>query len=191
MKIGVGVEGPSDFQFWSKVLPKHFRGWQFDIRSMNNRDKLIRATPDLLEEFRNLKRRAAFIILDRDDDPCTRSLLDCFDQCIRSEASRPLPERYLHLCVAIKRIECWYLADAQAIASVIPGANWQSPPDTGACHGKNEIKQLLRTQAPSMGYNEIQFAKLVAPKFTPARAEIHSGSFKHFWQRMTRTTAAH
>ena len=32
MKIGVGVEGPSDLQFWSKVLPKHFRAWQFDIR---------------------------------------------------------------------------------------------------------------------------------------------------------------
>ena len=24
MTIGVGVEGPSDFQFWNKVFPKYF-----------------------------------------------------------------------------------------------------------------------------------------------------------------------
>ncbi len=40
--IGVGVEGPSDLQFWHKVLHKHFRGHKFDVRNMKNRDKLIR-----------------------------------------------------------------------------------------------------------------------------------------------------
>jgi hypothetical protein len=72
--VGVGVEGPSDFQFWNKILHKHFRGWQFDIRNMKNRDKLVRATPDLIDEFRALKRRAAFILLDRDRDPCNQAV---------------------------------------------------------------------------------------------------------------------
>lgn len=52
MTFGVGVEGPSDFQFWHKVLHKHFRGCRFDVRNMKNRDKLIRETPKLLETFR-------------------------------------------------------------------------------------------------------------------------------------------
>jgi hypothetical protein len=109
MIVGVGVEGPSDLQFWNKVLHKHFRGMRFDIRNMKNRDKLIRATPDLSDEFRSLKRAAGFIILDADQDPCVSSLLDCFDSAIRAEFQRS-ESRYLHLCVAFKRIECWYLA---------------------------------------------------------------------------------
>ena len=45
MKIGVGVEGPSDRAFWDKVLHKYFPGVRFDIRNMKTRDKLIRADP--------------------------------------------------------------------------------------------------------------------------------------------------
>lgn len=41
MIFGVGVEGPSDFQFWSKVLHKYFYPIQFDIRNMKNRGRLI------------------------------------------------------------------------------------------------------------------------------------------------------
>ena len=145
MTVGVGVEGPSDLHFWGKVLTKHFRGVRFDIRNMKNRDKLIRATPDLLEEFRSLKRTAGFIILDRDQDPCVASLFECFDSAVRAELQRPAP-RYLHLCVAVKRIECWYLADATAISSAIPGATWQSPPDTASCNGKVELKKLLQSR---------------------------------------------
>lgn len=32
MRIGVGVEGPSDRAFWHEVLHKHFGGIQFDVR---------------------------------------------------------------------------------------------------------------------------------------------------------------
>ena len=58
MTFGVGVEGPSDYQFWHKVLHKHFRGCRFDVRNMKNRDKLIRETPkllDRLEDFPELR----------------------------------------------------------------------------------------------------------------------------------------
>ena len=186
MKIGVGVEGPSDFQFWSKVLPKHFRGFQFDIRNLKNRDKLIRATPDLLDEFRSLSRHAAFILVDGDSDPCVTSTLDCFDAATRAEAAKPLPVRFLHLCVAVKRMECWLLADAHAIQGAISGAVWSAPSDTSSCHGKNEIKRLLQSRTKAaVGYNEIEFAKTIAPKFVPGRAQNHSGSFDYFWTRMT------
>ena len=187
MKIGVGVEGPSDFQFWNKVLPKHHRGWQFDIRNMKNRDKLVRATPDLVEEFRGLKRHAAVIILDRDKDPCIKAVLDTFDPAMLTEATKQPPtDRYLHIAVAIKKLECWYLADAQAINAVIPGAHWQAPPETAACNGKREIEELIRSQSKTpIGYNEIDFAKSIAPKFGPGRAEGNSASFRYFWTRMS------
>ena len=34
MKIGIGVEGPSDRLFWDKMLHKHFPDCYFDIRNM-------------------------------------------------------------------------------------------------------------------------------------------------------------
>lgn len=55
MTFGVGVEGPSDYQFWHKVLHKHFRRCRFDVRNMKNRDKLIRETPKLLDTFRDCR----------------------------------------------------------------------------------------------------------------------------------------
>lgn len=187
MKIGVGVEGPSDFQFWSKVLPKHFRGWQFDIRNLKNRDKLVRATPDLIEEFRGLKRRAAIIIIDRDKDPCVQTVLSSFDPAsLEAARKQPVAERFLHICVAIRKLECWYLADAQAINTVIPGVAWTPPPDTAVCNGKSEIHQLLQSRSRSpIGYNEIDFAKSIAPKFVPRRAEMNSASFHHLWRRVS------
>ena len=75
MTFGVGVEGPSDYQFWHKVLHKHFRGCRFDVRNMKNRDKLIRETPKLLETFRDCHYTAGFILVDRDDDPCPGSVM--------------------------------------------------------------------------------------------------------------------
>lgn len=188
MKIGVGVEGPSDLQFWSKILPKHFRGLQFDVRNMKNRDKLIRATPDLFEEFRSLKRVAGFIILDRDQDSCVSAVLDRFDPATRTEFTRPVADRFLHLCVAVKRLECWYLADAQAIVAAIPGVQWQPPADTATCNGKTEIKRLLQSRSRAeVSYNEIEFAKTISPRFSPTRGKSHSASFKHCWQRIDAT----
>jgi hypothetical protein len=186
------VEGPSDLQFWSNVLPKHFRGWQFDIRNMKNRDKLVRATPDLFEEFRNLRRRAAIIILDRDKDPCIQAVLNSFDPAaLKAARKQPITERFLHICVAIRKIECWYLADAQAINTVITGAAWESPPETATCSGKREIEQLLQSRSRTpIGYNEIDFAKSIAPKFAPRRAETRSASFRYFWHRVSTICAA-
>jgi len=185
-KIGVGVEGPSDLQFWDKVLPKHLQGWQFDIRNMKNRDKLVRAVPDLYEEFRNLKRQAAFVLLGSDKSPCVCEMLGFFDARILAEAKKPLTTRYLHLCVAVKRLECWYLADPDGINRLFPGSNYQSPADTSILHGKHEIEKMLKAHSKQpVGYNEIEFAKSFAPLFAPNRAERHSVSFRYYWRRIS------
>jgi hypothetical protein len=187
VKIGVGVEGPSDWQFWEKVLHKHIRGCRFDIRNMKNRDKLIRAAPDLLDEFRGRKYGAAFIILDRDDDPCATHVISLFDPAIVAEAkSQPSEGRFLSILVAVRKLECWYLADAAAINAAIPGAEYSPPADTGTIGGEGQLKKLLQSHAKAaIGYNKIDFAKTIAAKFAPKRAENNSVSFKFAWSRIT------
>lgn len=55
MKVGIGVEGPSDREFWDKVLHKHFPKVRFDVRNMKTREKLINQSLQLLEQFRSLQ----------------------------------------------------------------------------------------------------------------------------------------
>lgn len=185
MTIGVGVEGPSDLAFWKHVLAKHFRKCRFDVRNMKNRDKLIRATPDLCEEFRSAGRTAAIILVDRDSDTCVEAVLDRFDPDIREAATLPIGQRFLFLLVAIKHLECWYLADAGAINAVIPNGDYSSPADTCQWNGKRQIKELLRAAGGAGAFNEINFAQNIAPKFTPKQAKRHSKSFAYSWQRLT------
>jgi hypothetical protein len=183
MTFGVGVEGPSDYQFWHKVLHKHFRGSHFDVRNMKNRDKLIRETPKLLDTFRDCHYGAGFILVDLDDDPCPGSVFGLFDAAIRTAARLPdKSSRFLHICVAIKEIESWYLADADAINAVIPGFTWIAPSETGL-HAKGKLRSLIKKQLGiNAGFNEIDFAKTIAPKFDPGRACSRSASFCYFWQ---------
>lgn len=132
MTFGVGVAGPSDFQFWHKVLHKHFRGCRFDVRNMKNRDKLIRETPKLLDTFR----------------------------------------------------DCHYAA---AIKAVIPGCTWSAPTDTSSV-AKGKLRSLVKNHlGRNASFNEIDFAKTIAPKFDPGRAPPHSASFRYFWELMEST----
>jgi hypothetical protein len=175
MTFGVGVEGPSDLQFWHKVLHKHFRGCRFDVRNMKNREKLIRETPKLLDTFRDCHYTAGFILVDQDDDPCLGSVLALFDAAIRTAARLPdKNSRFLHVCIAIEEIESWYLADADA--------TWSAPADTSSV-AKGKVCSLVRNHlGRNASFNEINFAKTIAPKFDPGRARPHSESFRYFWE---------
>jgi hypothetical protein len=183
MTFGVAVEGPSDWQFWHKVLHKHFRGCRFDVRNMKNRSKLIRETPKLLDAFRDCHYAAGFILVDLDDDPCVSSVLGLFDVAIRTAAQLPdKSARFLHVCIAIEEIESWYLADSDAINAVIPGCTWSAPADTSSV-AKGKLRFLLRNHlGRNAGFNEIDFAKTIAPKFSPHRARLHSASLRYFWE---------
>jgi len=183
VRFGVGVEGPSDFQFWNKVLHKHFRSCRFDVRNMKNRDKLIRETPQLLETFRDCHYTAGFILVDLDDDPCLARVLNLFDSTVREAARLPEKQaRFLHVCIAIKELESWYLADAQAVNSLIPGSDWSSTADTCAV-SKGRLRSLIKTHlGQNATFNEIDFAKRIAPKFHPDRARLNSASFRYFWE---------
>ena len=154
---------------------------------MKNRDKLIRETPKLFEQFKDLHYDAGFILIDRDRDPCTTVVLQQFDQSVRQEA-RKRERRWLFICVAVRELEAWFLADASAINAILPKVNYIAPQETGQAGTKSRIKELLRQQhGPDFGYNEIFFAKQIAPKFSPARAIQHSRSFRYFWERIETT----
>ena len=182
MTFGVGVEGPSDYQFWHKVLHKHFRGSRFDVRNMKNRDKLIRETPKLLETFQDCHYAGGFILVDMDDDPCLPYVFELFETAIRKAARLPdKSARFIHICVSIKEVESWYLADADAINALLPGSEWRPPPDTKSI-AKGKLRALIKnTLGRNATFNTIDFAKKIAPKFQPARARSHSASFGYFW----------
>ena len=186
MRIGVGVEGPSDRAFWDKVLHKHCPGVRFDIRNMKTRDKLIRDTPRLLDAFRSLHYTAGFILVDRDRDPCIAAVLQWFDAAIQQEARRPEDARYLFVCVAIRGFEAWLLADAAAINALLPRASYTAPNDTASLNPGQTLKSLWQQQyGQNSSPNKIDFAKGMAPKFDPEAAGQHSASFTYFWSRLT------
>ena len=186
MRIGVGVEGPSDRAFWGKVLHKHCPGVRFDIRNMQNRDKLIRETPRLLDSFRSRHYAAGFILLDRDKDRCIAAVLQRFDKVSQEEARQPAHERYLFVCVAIRGFEAWLLADAAAINALLPQASYAAPSDTASLNPGKKLKALWQQQyGRNAAPNKIGFASMIAPRFDPEPAGQHSASFTYFWSRLT------
>jgi hypothetical protein len=190
MKIGVGVEGPSDFKFWHKVLHKHFPGVRFDIRNMKSCGALIRETPRLLESFRSLHYDAAFILTDRDkiaDDTtrCPGPVIAQFGTEIQTEARRAKPERYLSICVAIRGLEAWYLADENAIKAVLKDVTYNAPEKTDGIDPKKNIEELWHQQHGKAAFNKIDFATIIAGPFSPETARKHSDSFAYFWQRIS------
>ena len=192
MKIGVGVEGPSDFKFWHKVLHKHFPGVRFDIHNMKNSGALIRETPRLLNLFRSLHYDAAFIITDRDkiahdNTRCPGPALAQFGDEAQSEARKPKSERYLSICVAIRGLEAWFLADANAIRTVLTKVAYETPTKTDGIDAGEQITALWRNQHGKIAFNKIDFAEQIAAPFNPDRAREHSDSFSYFWQRISET----
>lgn len=189
MKFGVGVEGPSDQHFWDKVLNKHFAPHRFKVWTMNNRARLIRETPRLLETFKNAHFDGVFILADKDKERCLTELRELFKEPEQVAFKLPRAQRYLNLCAPIRNVEAWYQADEAGIRLVIEGTDYVVPADTDG-KGKGGIAKLYAAlYGNRVAYNEIQFAKDLAPLFDPAAARQHSTSFNYFWTRLEEVTA--
>ncbi len=184
LTIGVGVEGPSDRLFWDKVLHKHFKGVRFDIRNMNNREKLIRETPRLWEAFRGAAYDAMFVLLDRDNTPSVSEILQKFDSKVRVNSQEDLAKRFVFVCVAIRELEAWYLADEGAIRKILPKSDYRSPKETANLNAEKELNRLWHLHY-SISLNKIDFAKSVAPHFQANVACSHSDSFSYFWNTIS------
>lgn len=185
MTIGIGVEGPSDRIFWEKLLRRRFRRVNFHVWNMGNRHRLIREAPRLIETFRGAHFHCVFIIVDRNDTPCVSAVFEEFDPAVRVEARRPLPERSVFVCVAIKELEAWYLADGQAINNILPRSLYTEPPDTATMGAERELKRLWSLHY-NTAFNKLDFAAQMAAAFDPQRAQRHSKSFTYFWSHLLR-----
>ena len=185
MTIGIGVEGPSDRMFWSNVLHTKFAGVRFDIHNMRGRPRLIREAPRLIDSFRSAHYDLSIILVDRDNTPCVHGVLDEFDSFIRDEAKRPLSERSVLVCVAIKELEAWYLADQNGINKVPPRSNYEAPRDTGVLNAQRQLDKLWRLHYVT-AFNKILFANEMSRVFDPELAKEKSASFSHFWGHITR-----
>ena len=117
-----------------------------------------------------------------DENRCVASVIGHFDTAIKALRTNPRSDRFLHLCVAVREIESWYLADEEAIHKVIPDVVYAAPPDTGS-QTKGTLKALVKkTLGKNASFNEIDFAKHIAPAFNPKRAKTRSKSFACFWK---------
>ena len=130
---------------------------------------------------------AAFIITDRDkiahdNTRCPGPVLAQFGNEVQSEARKPRVERYLFICVAIRGLEAWFLADANAIRTVLPKVAYESPTKTDGTNAGEQIAALWRDQHGKIAFNKIDFAEQIAAPFDPDRAREHSDSFAYFWQ---------
>lgn len=190
MKVGIGVEGPSDKEFWEKVLHKHHRGVRFDIRNMKNRTKLISAAPNLLDSFRGLGYECCIILIDRDSEQCPEAVIDLFDERIVTEARKPLRERFLSIAVAVRELESWFIADTDAVQAVLPDAAIDTISNTDGVGAEGKIRQYWRDQYGAGSPNKIDFARSIAPRFDPARAVERSPSFSFFWNRLSSLVSA-
>ncbi len=182
MKIGVGVEVPSDRDFLHKVLHKYFKPAQFDIRIMKSREKLIRNAPRLLNAFKDAKYDLAILLIDEDKEPCVSAVIELFDPTLQKEARKEKMHRYLFICVAIRALEAWLLADSQGIKKVLPNAKYSSPAETGEVGIGGILKKLWEEEYGNIALNKLSFAKAMASKFNPKHAKKRSASFRYFWE---------
>ncbi len=189
-RFGVGVEGPSDQRFWRGFLRRTFPQHVFDVRSMKTRSRLIHDAPRLLATFHEAGYAAGILVLDLDDNPCVRGLCGLFDDTLQRELRRPLDERYLHLCVAARELESWFLADVSAVRRVLPAVDYEVPGDTREW-GHKKLKELWRRQYGdrAIAFNKIDFAERMAPIFDVAQARRHSASLRLAWERIAGVTA--
>lgn len=187
IRIGIGVEGPSDKAFWEKVLHRSFPGCLFKIVNLSGRIPLARTAPDLSEGFRNSGYAAAFFLLDADEMPCALAVLELFDDSFRKAAFRqPVSGRFAHIAVAIRELESWILADPGCIRELLGFPEYEVSGPEEKHGGKAKFQRLCKEwNAPLGGLDDRELAGRAGSRFSPARARKHSASFDYFWNRLT------
>lgn len=188
IKIGIGVEGPSDREFWNRLLHRHFAGEtvRFEVRVMHGRTKLINSASRLLAAFGATGCRAVFLLLDKDKDRCITSVYEEFDEEFRPRLKGSSGHPLCRLCVADRELESWFMADDEAMRKVLGLSPDFAFPGGERITGKGKLQKLL-TQHASIGaaFNEIAIAQRFASEFRAENAVKNSPSFAYFWNKLT------
>lgn len=192
IRVGVGVEGPSDRAFWSKVLNREFGplGVVFQISAMHGRGKLIRGAQNLLAAFGATRCDVVFFLLDKDKDPCMSAVYEQFAEEFRIRLRTRVGRPPCHLCIAERELESWFLAEEKAMRELLGKVDYSAPLPNAAAGGKGKLQKLLMEHgALGTAFNEIAFAKEIGTRFEPGIARRHSPSFEYFWGKMERAIA--
>ncbi len=188
-RVGVVVEGPTDFVFWNRVLGRAFssRGYWFDVRSLKGIDRVIQEAPALADDFHKAGYHSAVFILDADKKPCPSEVFARFNSEFLSEArSEPASARFIHILIAFRELESWVLADEGCVRALLESSDYETLPDANQPAGKTKLLQLCREHGASpSGMEDREFARQAAGYFDPVRASKRSSSFAHCWQRLT------
>lgn len=187
IRIGIGVEGPSDKAFWEKVLHRSFPGCWFTIVTLSGRIPLARTAPEMAEGFRNSGHAAAFFLLDADKLPCATSVLELFDESFRAAAFlTPVTSRFAHIAVAIRELESWVLADEECVRDLLDYPEYKASAPDEKPGGKAKFLRLCHERNLTFGgLDDRELAGRAGSRFSPARARKHSPSFDYFWNRLT------
>ncbi len=192
IRIGIGVEGPSDLSFWDNFLHRHFvgSGVLFQVRAMHGRTKLISGAARLLTAFSAAHCAAVFLLVDKDKDPCMASVYEEFEEDFRTRLTRHTGNPVCRLCVADRELESWFLADEEAMKEALGLADYTSTTAAGKITGKGKLERLLIEHA-SLGaaFNEIAIAKKFGALFRPENAVRNSVSFAYFWDKLVTAIA--
>ncbi len=166
------VPGPSDELFWKGLLRRGLLPQVSSIKQAGGDDRMIRDAGEHLAQGRRIGATPLFLP-DLDTHPCVDSLRQSFQA--RSTGAQ---------IVAVRRaIEAWYLADEDAIRSLLPKVNWNCRGSTDALQSPKQVLADLyrRHHAPkARSYTPREFAGRMGPIFVPQRAAQHSASLRRF-----------
>ena len=182
-KIGVAVQGPSDFVFWNRVLHKHIAGVSFSVRDLKSQQKLAAAAGALAEGFRNSGYDALFLLLDADKSLCVADVRASLDEPTRNLVGEARENRWVFLSVAFRELETWYCADPEALSNAVEAP---VPPEiTGVTGGEAALSRFFREKlGRTLGLNKRDLAARMSLHFEPARARKNSASFHYFWSSL-------
>lgn len=183
MTIGIGVEGISDKIFFDKILHKRFPNCRLQIRNLKDKSRLIRDSAKLLENFRGAHYHAGIILLDSDRDPCVEFIRDLFSDSCKDEFSKARPNRFLHLVVAKKGLECWLMADEEAIRQSSGNHEYLAEPETALINPKTTIEKVFANKL-----SKVELAPKIASSFDLGRASTKSESLRYFQEILDKVT---
>ncbi|MAF10338.1 hypothetical protein CMK11_07795 [Candidatus Poribacteria bacterium] len=177
-EIALVVEGPSDDDFWRRLLARLYGASEHRVEIVVTRDRgrLIARSSDLVASHRDDGYRATFFLLDIDRDACVRRVLDRFPEDVRRSAKE---DDDVFICVAVRGLESWYLADANAVNTVFEDAEYSVPADVEGANPKSELRRLRPK------YDKRWLARRFGNEFDPAAGGRHSPSLGRAWRLMS------
>lgn len=159
--LGIVVEGTSDLIFLKQNAPWwRQKGFVLKVRQAQGRPRLIRDAQKHLDLLRQQGCHYVLFLLDQDQDPCAPATAR------RLANLRREPD--VLVCVCVRELEAWFLADGQAL-QVATGTTFSHLPTDSLRDAKAQLKRLFQRRIGKFP-TEVEMARRIAPHFSLERA---------------------